>query len=315
LASISDSSASVYPKGDSQVLEAIKWKEESKTQRLASLSQLTRNNETLHGLEHSSASIVVDVTNSDYAKPEEAKKRAIKALDLGKHFVSANKVAFAYYFDQVMEHARKRGLEVGFGATICGARHAVRVAQSLGPEEIQTAHAVLNASTTFILSKIEESPDLSFDKACTEADKAGILESDWSIDLDGVDAAAKTAILANVLFPESHVSINDVVRKGIRDKAASTLIDSLRKERISGNIEHTLRLVSEISRNNSVVSPMVLKRDSPLAVQGRYNTVSFNTSNLGDISIQSLGGGVSLTSSVLLSDINEIASRKISSKP
>ena len=306
VASISDSSITIYPKDNSQVIEAIRWKEQSKDHKLSNLSQLKRGPETqtLQGVEYSGALIAVDVTNSDYGKAEEAKKRVQLALNAGKHFVSANKVALANHFGQILEQAKKKGLKVGFGATICGARHAIRVAQSLSPGEVQSASAVLNASTTFILSKLEENANLSFEEACREADGSGILESDWGIDLDGVDAAAKTAILANVLFPTKQMSINDVMRRGIRDKEGRDLIEKAR-----GGLQK-IRLVSEIESGKVSVEPKILSHDSPLVVYGRFNIVSFTTSNLGEISVKSLGGGVSLTSSILLSDINEAAERK-----
>ena len=120
IASISDSSVAIYPKDDSQVLEAIRWKEESKDQKLSGLAQVKRSaeGETLQGLDYSGAAVAVDVTNSDYAKPEDARKRALATLGAGKHFVSANKVALSYYFNQIFDNARKKGLTIRFGATI-----------------------------------------------------------------------------------------------------------------------------------------------------------------------------------------------------
>lgn len=310
VASISDTSVTIYPKDNSQVLEAILRKEESNNFKLSSLKDLKRGPEAepLQGVKYSGASIAVDVTNSDYGKTGEAKERARSALGAGKHFVFANKVALANYFGEIFDYAKKKGLSVGFGATICGARHAIRVAQSLGLGEVQSASAVLNASTTFILSKLEENPGISFEQACGEAQAGGILESEWSIDLDGIDAAAKTSILANVLFPAKRVSINDVARRGIRDKETSEMIESLRRGAQSG--VQKIRLVSEIENGKVSVAPKVLSNDSPLVVYGRFNIVSLSTSNLGEISVKSLGGGVSLTSSILLSDINDAASDK-----
>ncbi|MGI0078477.1 MAG: hypothetical protein ACRECH_02530 [Nitrososphaerales archaeon] len=309
VASISDSSITIYPKDGSQVLQAIKQKEETKKFKLSSLKEFKRGPEaeTLQGVEYSGASIAVDVTNSDYRKPEEAGKRAEVALGAGKHFVSASKVALANYFSQILEQARKKELFIGFGATICGARHAIKVVESLPPGEVQSALGVLNASTTLILSTLEESRTLSFEDACSEATKNGILESDWSIDLDGLDAAAKTSIVANVLFPNIHVSINDVSRRGIRDKEASEMIESVKREAP----QRKIRLVSEIENGKASVQPRILPSDSPLVVHGRFNVVSLVTANLGEISVKSLGGGVSLTSSILLSDINEAVGRKI----
>lgn len=290
VASISDSSGAVNPKSRSEVLKIVDWKRNGRR-----LGDFASNNRI-----RSKSKIVIDVTNSDYKKHEEAKKRAISALGQGKHFVSANKVALAYYFSSVMEYSKRRKLKVGYGATICGGVHAINVAKSIKEDEIQSARAVLNASTTMILSAMEEDTSLSFDDSCKRAAETGVLESDWSVDLDGIDAAAKTSILANVLFPKKKVSFNDVSRQGIRDEKAQKLIRSRRTE-------ERVRLVSEITRDKVILEPHVVARDSPLAVSGRFNVVSFETKNLGEISVRNLGGGVSLTSSVIISDLWKIA--------
>ena len=88
------------------------------------------------------------------------------------------------------------------------------------------------------------------------------------------------------------------------------MVESLKQERLKGNLQQKIRLVSEIAGDKVTVEPRILAYDSPLVVYGRFNIVSLTTSNLGDILIKSLGGGVSLTSSILLSDINEATSGK-----
>ena len=97
---------------------------------------------------------------------------------------------------------------------------------------------------------LEEDQYLSFDDACKKAAETGVLESDWSIDLDGIDAAAKTAILGNVLFPESSFSLGDVAIHGIRDAKAKVLIADNR-----ARPDTRVRLVAEITQNKISVEP------------------------------------------------------------
>jgi homoserine dehydrogenase len=290
--SIVDSSGAVYPTKKSEVLKAIEWKNSG---RKLSEGKFGRKPQK-------TSSIFIDLTNSDYSKAQEARKRAIRSLREGKHFVSASKVALSNYFSEIVSYAKRRDLEIGYGATICGARHAIVVAKNIEEGEIESARAVLNASTTLILSMLEEDLSLTFEEACTKAAEAGVLESDWSIDLDGTDAAAKTAILANVLFPKSRVSLEGVRIRGIRDEMARELIQSGRS-----NSMEKIRLVSEIAKNSVSVEPRKVSSDSPLAVGGRFNVVSLNTRNLGEISVRNLGGGVSLTASVIISDLKRIS--------
>ena len=292
IASISDSSATIYPRNSSDVLKAIESKSVGNK-----LSKLNFGRKPAKN-----SKIFIDLASSDYKKATEAKDRALSALSDGKHFVSASKVALSDSFAEIISYAKERRLEVGFGATICGARHAISVARNMELGEINSVSAVLNASTTMILSMLEENQDLTFDAACKKASEAGVLESDWGIDLDGIDAAAKTAILGNVIFPESNFALRDVSVRGIRDPKARTLINRNRT-----NHDARVRLVAEITENKVSVEPKALPLDSPLAVSGRFNVVLFKTKTLGDISVRNLGGGIALTASVIVSDLKKIA--------
>ena len=292
--SISDSSGKVITGNSSDLLKAVEWKNAGKKLKDFKVA----------GRKESLSSITVDMTNSDYSKFEEARKRAISTLRSGKHFVSANKVALSNYFSEITELAKRKGLQVGYGATICGGLHAINVAKNIGSREIESASAVLNASTTLILSMLEEDRTLSFEEACNRAAKTGVLESDWSIDLDGVDATAKTAILANVLFPDSKATFNKVARSGIRDEAAKEMISKVRED-----VNHKVRLVSELAPDKISVSARTIPSNSTLAVSGRFNVVQLRTKTLGEISVTNLGGGVALTASVIISDLKRIAGK------
>ena len=150
---------------------------------------------------------------------------------------------------------------------------------------------------------LEEDQYLSFDDACKKAAETGVLESDWSIDLDGIDAAAKTAILGNCTFSRIELSLSDVAIHGIRDAKAKVLIADNR-----ARPDTRVRLIAEITQDKISVEPKVVRADSPLAVKGRFNVVLFSTKTLGEISVRNLGGGVGLTASVVISDLKRISS-------
>jgi homoserine dehydrogenase len=309
ISSITDSSAVLYPKNAAQVVEVAKWKAEGKENKLVDFkcAQVGARGDLLQGIEFSKSSIVVDSTNSDYTKHEEAKKRAVTALNSGKHYVCANKVALAFHYGEIFELAKKRGLKVGYGATNLSARHAITVAQSMEKDELTAALALLNSATTVVLSNIESDPSMTMEQAIEIAGKDGILESDPSIDLDGWDAAAKAAIFSNAIFPERRVSINDVLRDGIRDEKAKQLIETQRKD---GEKKYRIREVAEITREKVIVEPRLVEASSPLAIGGHSGVVTLHSKVSGDIVIKSTfsSSGIELTSSVLLSDINKIVS-------
>jgi homoserine dehydrogenase len=309
VASITDSSAVLYPKDSAQVLEVAKWKAERNENKLSGFpdAKIGAKGDLLQGIQFSHSSIVVDATNSDYTKHFDAKGRAELALNSGKHYVTANKVGLAYHYSEIFDLARRRGLLIGYGATNISARYAIPVAQCMAKDELTQILGLLNSATTMILSTLEENPSLSMDQAIEIAGKEGVLERDSSIDLGGLDAAAKTAILSNAVFPERKITVNDVSITGIKDGKAENLIETVRKD---PHKKYKVREVSEITKDKALVEPRLVEANSPLAVGGRAGVVSLFSLVSGEVTIKSTfsSNGPELTSSVLLSDINHIAS-------
>ncbi|MHB1907692.1 MAG: hypothetical protein ACYCQJ_02330 [Nitrososphaerales archaeon] len=305
--SIADSSSVIYPKDSAQVLEIAKWKGESnKLVDFKGDAKISAKDDLLQGLEFSSASLVVDVTNSDYTKSEEARKRAIASLSAGKHFVAANKVALAFHYGEVFDLAKKKGLKIGYGATIIGGRSAIAFIETQEESEVKQVNALLNSATTMILSSLQSDPLLSIEEAISHASKEGVLERDPSIDLDGWDAAAKTAILSNCVFKEKQITINDVQREGIQGDLGKRLVEEQRKD----PSKKVVRLVSEITKESALVEPRLVDSISPLGAGGHSGVVVFQMKD-SEVSIRSTynGSGVDVTSSVLLADISRIASQ------
>ena len=306
--SIADSSGVLYPKDATQVLEVAKWKAQKKENKLVEFpgARVGAKGDLLQGIQFSHSSIVVDVTNSDYKKHLEANTRANLALNSGKHFVTANKAGLAFHYWEILELARRKGLHVKFGATNISARHAIAVAQTMEKDELTRVQALLNSATTVILSSLEENPSFSFEQAVEIAKRDGILEHDPSIDLDGWDAAAKTAILSNAVFPERKITINDVSRTGIRDEKAKSLLEVARNDPTK---KYRVREVSEITKEKAWVEPKMIEVLSPLAASGHSGVVILSSRVSGETVIKSMfqSSGVELTSSILLSEIKQIA--------
>jgi homoserine dehydrogenase len=311
IASIADSSAVLYPKDSAQVLEVAKWKAEKRENKLADFpaAKVGAKGDLLQGIQFSHSSIMVDCTNSDYTKHHEAKVRAELALNCGKHYVTANKVALAFHYGEIFDLAKRKGLKIGYGATNISARHAIVVAQSMGKDELIDVQALLNSATTVVLSSLESDPSLSFDQAVELASKEGVLESDPNVDLDGWDAAAKTAILSNAIFPDKRITINEVIRVGIRDDKARALIETSKKEQTRNQ---KVREVTQITKDKAIVEPRLIDASSPLSVSGHAGVVCLTSQVSGEVVIKSAfpASGVALTSSILLFDINQIAATR-----
>ncbi len=313
VASIADTSGVLYPKDAHQVLEAAEWKAAKKENKLADFpnARVGARGDVLQGIQFSHSSIVVDATNSDYTKHQEARARAELALNSGKHYVTANKAGLAFHYGELFDLARRKGLRIAYGATNISARPAIAIAQAMEKGELLSVRALLNSATTVILSSLEENPALTMDGAIEIARREGILESDPSTDLDGWDAAAKTAILSNAVFPDKkRITLTEVTRVGIRDPKVQELREQAKRDDPSSSSSKVMKVreVSEITKDKASVEPTLVEAKSPLAATGHTGAVCLTSSVTGEIVIRNnfASSGVELTSSILLSDINQI---------
>jgi homoserine dehydrogenase len=161
---------------------------------------------------------------------------------------------------------------------------------------------ILNGTCNFILSRMEDGAD--YDDALREAQELGYAETDPAGDVEGWDAAAKVAILGNLVLGGS-LTLADVAREGIDNVSR----DDVDRAVASGR---RLRLVGSVStRDGSVVDPRVgveeLELDDPLAaVRGADNLLTFDTEALGAVSIGGPGAGKAATGHALIADLVSI---------
>ena len=143
---------------------------------------------------------------------------------------------------------------------------------------------------------------MSFNDALNDAKKRGYVEADESLDLDGLDAAAKLVILANWIM-RMKVTMPDVKRTGIRNVDGEDI-----KKAASKNC--AVKLISSCSKE-LVVGPKEIPVNDPLCVNGTLNAISFTSEHSGTQTVIGRGaGGIETASSILrdLIDIrNEIA--------
>jgi homoserine dehydrogenase len=156
----------------------------------------------------------------------------------------------------------------------------------------------VNSTTNFILTAMEQGQ--RFEEALTEMQTRGIAEADASLDIDGWDAAAKTAALANVLL-NANITPREVDRQGIGPDTGP----AARKARAAGQ---RLKLVVRADRDGrgvtARVAPEHLEGNDPLAgVEGQQNALILRTDVLDEIAIVQRGGGLTQTAYALLSDL------------
>jgi len=160
---------------------------------------------------------------------------------------------------------------------------------------------VINSTTNHILTALEEGDE--FASALARMQEAGIAEADPSLDVDGWDAAAKSAALANVLMG-ARTTPHRVRRQGIGPDAAARARRAVESGR-------RLKLVASADRGGPPsVSLVELPQDDLLAgLRGMANALVLKTDLLGEIAIHQLDGGLTQTAYALLSDLVTVRRR------
>jgi len=240
--------------------------------------------------------IVLELTPGNIKTGEPGLGHIKKALSNGINVVTSNKAPLALKFSELMKLAEKNNAQLKFEATVGGAMPIINLYRNtLKINEIRSIYGILNGTSNFVLTKMNEEA-ISLDAAVKEAQELGIAEPDPSYDIDGIDTAAKVAILANSLMKRK-VSFKDIKVKGIRDVTPEA-IELARKH------GHSIKLIGDVGKLE--VSPRLIPRGDPLDVSGSLNAVMLDTDIAGEITIVGRGAGAIETASSLLSDVLEI---------
>ncbi len=174
--------------------------------------------------------------------------------------------------------------------------------ETLPGNEILGFRGVVNTTTNYIINAMEEGQ--AFDEALVEMQAMGVAEADASLDIDGWDAAAKTAALANVLMGAS-LTPQQVERRGITPDLMSRAIEARRAGR---RLKLVARAGHEGTRITARVAPEELPGDDLLAgLDGQQNALILHTDLLGEIAIVQRGSSLTHTAYALLSDLITIA--------
>ncbi len=209
-----------------------------------------------------------------------------------------------------MRAADRAGRRLLFeGAVMDGVPVFNLVRETLPAVTILGFRGVVNSTTNYILTAMEQGQP--FADALAEMQAMGIAEADASLDVDGWDAAAKTAALANVLL-DAGVTPHDVERQGISPATGRAALDA----RAAGR---RLKLVARAGRDGNRitarVAPEALAEDDLLAgLEGQQNGLILQTDLLGEIAVVQRDGSLTQTAYALLSDLIAV-SRDVTPSP
>ena len=166
---------------------------------------------------------------------------------------------------------------------------------------IKSIIGILNGTTNYILSRMT-SEGSAYDVTLKESQELGIAETDPTQDVDGIDAACKTVILANSLLGID-ATYSDVKVEGISN-INSQAIELANKD------DYLIKLIAEVSPDNLQVSPRLVKKGSSYDVSGTLNMATIHTDLAGDITVMGLGAGSLETASAMLTDLISILKNK-----
>jgi homoserine dehydrogenase len=140
--------------------------------------------------------IVVELIGGDTA----ARDLVLKAIDAGKHVVTANKALLAKHGTEIFSAAQKKGVMVAFEASVAGGVPIIKaIREGLSANRIEWIAGIINGTCNYILSEMRDKA-LPFDMVLGEAQRLGYAEADPSFDVDGIDAAHKLTILSAIAF-------------------------------------------------------------------------------------------------------------------
>jgi homoserine dehydrogenase len=242
------------------------------------------------------ADVLIETTASNYKDAEPGMTHITTAMKRRMHVISVNKGPLALAFPSLMELAEFNQVFLRFSGTVGGGTPILDYAKnSLRGEKIVSFQGILNGTTNYILTNMANG--MSFDEALLDAKNKGYVEADESLDLDGLDAAAKLVILANWIMGMK-VTMPDIDRTGIRDVKTEDIKNA---ERNSSSI----KLIASCN-GNLAVSPVEIKNDNPLCVDGTLNAIAFTSEHSGTQTIIGRGAGGTETASSILRDLIDI---------
>ena len=255
------------------------------------------NSETM--IRESNATVIVELTHTNLVSGSPAINHCRAAFETEKHVVSGNKGPAAVAYTALKELADQKGLAFLNEATVLsGTPLFSLIKTALAGNKIMGLRGILNGTTNFILSEMEAGN--TYDQALQSADLLGYLEANKTADVEGFDAQAKLAILANILFKQS-LNLDEIKRMGITGISALDVKTAL----LAG--KHWKLVASlEIKENQLVaeVKPEALALSDPLSqVSGTLNAITFSTNLLGDVTITGPGAGSIETGYGILSDL------------
>ena len=235
---------------------------------------------------------------------EKAREFILKAMENGKHVITANKALLAEFGWEIYRAAERSGVTLAFEASVGGGIPIIGALKTgLSGNRIQTCMGILNGTSNYILTKMDQE-DLSFEAAVEAAVTLGFAEDPPTLDVDGTDAAHKLAIMISIAFG-SAVDFGHVFREGI----VAITPDDIRYAREFGYNIKLLAIAKDLGDQlEARVHPVMIPKNHILAnVHEAFNAIFLEGDFVGPTLYYGLGAGRRPTGSAVVSDIISLA--------
>jgi homoserine dehydrogenase len=238
--------------------------------------------------------ICIETTPTNSIDGNPALNHIVEALNNKIDVISSNKAPFYFEYEKIKNLAIQNKCFVRYEATVGSSIPILSIKDNLLGISIVGIKAILNGTNNYILSRMT-SESIPFSVALKEAQELGYAEADPSLDIEGFDAAGKLVIIANELL-DRYYKIRDVKIEGI-SKITPQAIELAKSD---GYVIKHLAIAEE---NEIVVEPRLIKKDSPLNVDGTSNIIEIETKHIGSLFLTGNGAGGFEAASAILNDL------------
>ncbi len=242
---------------------------------------------------------------------DQARELVLKAINNGKHVVTANKALIALHGNEIFQHAQEKGVTVAFEAAVAGGIPIIKaIREGLAGNSIQWLAGIINGTGNYILTEMRDK-GRDFDDVLKEAQQLGYAEADPTFDIEGIDAAHKLTILASIAFGVP-LQFEKVYTEGITE---ITSADVAYAAELGYRIKHLGIAKRTVNGLELRVHPTLIPYRRLIAnVDGVMNAVLVKADALGPSLYYGAGAGAEPTGSAVVADLVDVV-RALTSDP
>ncbi len=233
-----------------------------------------------------------------------SKQLVLKAIENGKHVVTANKALLALHGNEIFAAAQAKGVIVAFEAAVAGGIPIIKtLREGLGANKIEWLAGIINGTTNFILTEMREK-GLRYEDVIAEAQRLGYAEADPTFDVEGIDAAHKLTIMSAIAFGMP-MKFEQAYTEGIT-KLQQTDIQ------YAEELGYRIKLLGISKRTDDGVElrvhPTLISEKRLIAnVNGAMNAIIVNGDAVGPTLYYGAGAGAEPTASAVVADLMDVA--------